>query len=89
MKFLFKQPIQAMLIRCSSITIEKYGTKPHKTEVAGKGQNFLLIEENFTKRIHATELDLLKITLLENRTEQQLDGKTDLMQQTDNNRLGF
>lgn len=60
--------IQAMLIRCSSITIEKYGTKPHKTEVAGKGQTFLSIEENLTKRVHTTGLDLLKITFAENRT---------------------
>lgn len=56
-----------MLIRCSSFTVEKYDTKPRKTEVAGKGQILLHIEENLTKRIYITELDLLKITLLENR----------------------
>lgn len=30
--------IQVILIRCSIITIEKCSTKPHKTEVSGKGQ---------------------------------------------------
>lgn len=67
-----------MLIRCSSITIEKYGTKPHKTEVTGKGQKLLHIEENVTEKIHTTELDLWKITLLENRTATEGQDRPDV-----------